>query len=318
MTGGTSTLTPQDGPVVETAQRRTLMPLIQRYLRERQARGQYNAKSVSAVGPRLRTLADSFGARPIEKLSQRAIERWLESQAHLSPNSRSSYFASVRTFTRWLKANGIVATDPSVGVDKVRRTRAVPRAQSPAGVRSILDACSDERDRAIVWLMVGLGLRSIEVSRLRWEHYDTHHRTILVTGKGGHERWLPVTAEVRQALDAVRGRGWTGPIICSKLHPNEPVGTATIIKRVGQLMQDAGVKHAPYDGVSGHALRHTAASDVLDQCGDLRVVQEMLGHQHLTSTAIYLRRARIGEMREAMEGRAYTATEDPGEPPSAS
>jgi site-specific recombinase XerD len=57
--------------------------------------------------------------------------------------------------------------------------------------------------------------------------------------------------------------------------------------------------------VSAHALRHTAASDVLDRCKDLRIVQQMLGHQHLATTAIYLRRASLVDMRTAMEGRRY-------------
>ena len=70
-------------------------------------------------------------------------------------------------------------------------------------------------------------------------------------------------------------------------------------------MRRAGVKRGNYDGVSGHALRHTAASDVLDRCGDLRQVQQMLGHSSLATTAIYLRRADAGQIRAAMEGRDY-------------
>ena len=70
-------------------------------------------------------------------------------------------------------------------------------------------------------------------------------------------------------------------------------------------MSDAGIKHRRRDGVSAHALRHTAASDVLDECGDLRVVQAMIGHIHLATTAVYLRRADLAQMREAMAGRDY-------------
>jgi site-specific recombinase XerD len=73
----------------------------------------------------------------------------------------------------------------------------------------------------------------------------------------------------------------------------------------GRILRDAGVKHAPYDGVSGHALRHTAASDVLDGGASLPCVQEMLGHVALSSTSIYLRRATVTQMRQAMEGRSY-------------
>jgi site-specific recombinase XerD len=70
-------------------------------------------------------------------------------------------------------------------------------------------------------------------------------------------------------------------------------------------MARAGVKRHAYDGVSGHALRHTAASDVLDECKDLRAVQQMLGHAQLSTTAIYLRRVSAESLRTAMGGRTY-------------
>lgn len=74
---------------------------------------------------------------------------------------------------------------------------------------------------------------------------------------------------------------------------------------VSEWMRAAGVKRRSRDGRSAHSFRHTAASDVLDKCPDLRVVQQMLGHAHLTTTTIYLRRASMGQLREAMAGRRY-------------
>ena len=70
-------------------------------------------------------------------------------------------------------------------------------------------------------------------------------------------------------------------------------------------MSTAGIKRGAGDGVSAHALRHTAASDVLDRCHDVRTVQAMLGHVSIATTQIYLRRADLSRMREAMAGRDY-------------
>ena len=285
----------------------TLGPLIIRYMNARRARGTYSPKSVRVVQPRLRGFSDHFGRRPIDKLTRTAVESWLESLAHLAPNSRAAYLASVRQFTVWLAMEGIVRVDPCVGIDKIRRARAVPRAQSHDAITATFRACRDDRDRAIIWLMVGLGLRRVEVSRLMWEHYDERARTILVKGKGNHERLLPVSDEVAHALELVRTRGNTGPIIHATCDTASPLQPDTIGRIAGRILRDAGLKRAPYDGVSGHALRHSAASDVLDRCGDLRVVQAMLGHEHLTSTAIYLRRAQVSELRPAMEGRRYAS-----------
>lgn len=283
----------------------TLTPHIRSYLRARHLRGEYNAKSLRVVGPRLRTLAESFGNRPLNQLTRRAIEAWLESLHGLAPNSRAAYLASVRQFTRWLVLEGVIASDPCVDVAKVKRARSVPRALPVAAVAASLRACRDERDRLIVWLMVGLGLRRCEVAWARWEHYDELGRTLRVKGKAGHERILPVPVRVAAALSAVRTRGNTGPIVTSHLVAGRAIQPETVGQIAGRILRECGAKVAPYDGVSGHAYRHTCASDVLDGGASLPVLQEMLGHVDLSSSSIYLRRATVQQLRTAMEGRDY-------------
>jgi site-specific recombinase XerD len=120
---------------------------------------------------------------------------------------------------------------------------------------------------------------------------------------------LPVTTALARVLDdwsAVAGVG-AGPLVRQERRRNERLSAETISTYVSRWMRTAGLKRSRWDGRSAHALRHTAASDVLDACHDLRVVQAMLGHEHLSSTSIYLRRASLGQMREAMEGRGYLA-----------
>ena len=280
--------------------------LVTKYMRQRHHQGRYNEGSVRVVEPRLRSFAESFGRRPLHHLTRRAVERWLESLRHLSPNSRAAYFSSLRQFTRWLVEEGHLDHDPCTRIPTIKRPHHVPRAQTPEAVARVLAACRTDRDRAIVWLMVGMGLRRGEVAALRWEDYDPSGRVMLVRGKGDRERELPVPTEVARIL--TRLNGGAGAIIRSHKDRFRGVQPGTIGKRVTQLMRDAGIKRAAYDGVSAHALRHTAASDVLDACDDLRVVQEMLGHQNLATTAIYLRRAGVKKMRAAMEGRDYGAS----------
>lgn len=202
------------------------------------------------------------------------------------------------------------------GVRGPRSARRVSRALPAAAVARLFAALPDPRAGAVVSLMVHMALRRCEVARLEMRHWDPVAGTLLVTGKGSHERCLPVPAHTREALQAlVAERGAReGPMIQCQAMGKEgrPVTAATIGRWVKGWLEEAGVKHRPGDGVSGHALRHTAASDVLDQCGDVRLVQTMLGHSQLATTTIYLRRADLGKLRAAMEGRDYRETEPAG------
>lgn len=283
----------------------TLTPHITTYMGGRRATGTYGPKSQRVVQPRLRSLSDHFGRRPIHHLTRRAIEAWLGDLDHLAPNSRAAYLASVRGFCAWLHLEGHLGSDPCDGIPRPTRTRPIPRAIDRTHVRAILDACATDRDQLIVWLMVSLGLRRMEVAGLRWEDID--HRSGLLTvrtAKGGRQRILPIPPELATVL-ATTARRTHGPVVTSTRDPHAPISAERVGQIVSRLMATAGIKAAPYDGVSGHALRHTAASDILDQCGDLRVVQDVLGHAQLATTAIYLRRTSASAMLGAISGRDY-------------
>jgi integrase/recombinase XerD len=132
-------------------------------------------------------------------------------------------------------------------------------------------------------------------------------RTLLVKGKGAHERVLPVPAPAAAAIGDYRDSvGWrAGPLVCDLHSGRRSISAPAVARIIGDLMRRTGVKVAAGDGVTAHALRHTAASDVLDRCGNVRTVQRMLGHASLATTQIYLRRASLGQLREAMDGRDY-------------
>lgn len=153
-----------------------------------------------------------------------------------------------------------------------------------------------------------MGLRACEVARLSVGDYDRRTRSILVRGKGGHERILPVITEVAAALDSYLAETGckAGPLIRSEIRPWAGVEARTLSSYMRRWMYEAGIKQRAYDGKSGHALRRTAASDTLDVCGDITIVQEMLGHSDMRVTMRhYLRRKNLEQLRAAMEGRDY-------------
>lgn len=278
------------------------------YITERRRRGEISRRSAKNHRYVLDGLDRSFGSRPMTHLTRRSIDRWMETIGHLAPTTRRNHLNTVRGFCRWLVMCGLIDRDPTEGVARIPQPRSVPRAMTEADVATLWLHLPDRRARAIVALMVGCGLRCVEVARLTVDDYDPDGQTLRVVGKGMHERELPVPAEVGTEVDAyLRSIGgvMSGPLVRSTRSPARGLSAQTISTYLSRWMEGAGLKVGRWDGRSAHALRHTAASDVLERCHDLRVVQEMLGHQHLSSTSIYLRRAGMARLRDAMEGRHY-------------
>lgn len=280
-----------------------------RYVEERLSRAEIGHNTARSQRSHLRGLTASFGSRLMSDFDRTAIERWQTTIARLSPASRRLQLSTVRSFCRWLVEHHLLAVDPTVALPRVRQPRSVPRALSKASVAKILIAAPDGRARAILWLMLGCGLRCCEVAALEVADYDPDQRTVTIVGKGGHQRILPVPDDTARAVDQYLTEVGTiyGPLIRSHRRGETGAGLApgAVSKLVSNWMADAGVKVRNRDGISAHSIRHTAASDVLEACGDVRLVQEMLGHTSLATTTVYLRRAELGRLRAAMGGRDY-------------
>lgn len=287
----------------------TLTPYLHQYVRGRKARGEITATTARDYLWTLSGLAESYGQRPLRMFGPAAVDRWLEQIGHLAAATRREYLSRARMFTRWLVDTGKVRADPTSHVPPVRQARHAPRTLTAEQVGDLLRALTpNRRGAAVVWLMVGCGLRCCEVARLHVEDYDPRGLTVTVTGKANHERTIPVPVEAAAAVDRYLDHvGVTaGPLIRSELVPSRGLSAKTLSTYMRGWMLAAGVKRGAYDGRSAHALRRTAASDVADRGADVRVVQEMLGHQRVETTVKhYYRRVTVQQMRDAMSGRSY-------------
>ena len=286
----------------------TLAPLVRQYLRGRVARGEITRQTGVDLSYCLAGLVESFGSRPMGQFGPKAIDRWLETIGTLAPATRREYLSRVRGFVRWLVAQDVIAADCTAHVPAIHQPRQVPQTLTADEVRRLLDACPDRRARAVVWLMVGCGCRCVEVSRLDVADYDPQALTILLVGKALHERVIPVPVATAMALDGYLdevGRP-CGPLV--RTVTGQRMAAKTLSGYMREWMRAAGVKSSALDGRSAHALRRTAGSDVMDACGDVRMVQEMLGHARIETTArSYLRPVSLCVLRSAMEGRDYGA-----------
>ncbi|MEA2702904.1 MAG: integrase/recombinase XerD [Actinomycetota bacterium] len=284
----------------ETATVHRLGDLTLRYVNERERRGEIRGETVRTYRLTLGTFVKVVGwdLAP-SRLRQSHVERWQERKP-LSIATKRSQLSIVRTFCRWLVRRGFAQRDATLDLASPRQPRYVPRGIDREAVGDALAGCPDVRAELIVSLEVQEGLRACEVCNLELGDIDTELRVMMVRGKGGHERILPITRETWAVMERYRQEhpAAAGPLVRSYLNPTKGLSAHYVSRLVSGWMHGAGV------GASGHALRHTAATDMLRSGAHVRDVQNALGHTSLATTQRYMPWL-VGDLREAMEGRTY-------------
>ena len=211
-----------------------------------------------------------------------------EHRGGAAPASLHALLAAARSLFRYLVREGDLNHDPAAGVRAPRLQRKLPQVldvdEAAALVEIPVDGAAARRDRAILELLYSSGLRVAELVALRWGDLDLADGSVRVTGKGGKARDVPVGSRAREALAALRGEdapdGDT-PVFRGRL--GGPISAAAVRRRLKMWARAQGVDKRVYP----HLLRHSCASNVLESSGDLRAVQELLGHADIGTTQIY-------------------------------
>ncbi len=239
---------------------------------------------------------------PVGSIAPSDIEAHLDelSGSGLARSSVARASAVVRTFHRFLAAEEESGVDPAARVDPPKRGRGVPKALSEEQVASLLGAVTGEdpvarRDRAMLELLYGCGLRASELVGLRVGDVDLDRRLLRALGKGSKERVVPIgrlAAEAAAAWLAPGGRDrfvprrWRSRDDADAVFLNQRGGRLTrqgvwlVLQRRARLVGLADVVHP-------HVLRHSCATHMLEHGADLRAVQEMLGHASISTTQTY-------------------------------
>jgi site-specific recombinase XerC len=251
------------------------------YVEDRRARGEIGARTARQLGWRLGGLAKTCPHLDVGRLDREHIRVWQATIGGQRPASRRAMLSTVRVFCRWAEEWDLLQGDPCRSAGRVREPRLEPRALSSAQMARLRLVLPDLEARVIVELMAWQGLRCVEVSRLRVEDWDQRAGRIVVRGKGDDERPVAVGDRVARLLAQHVGSRQSGPVIGWQ--------PSRLSRRVGGWMMAAGLKGGPYDGMSAHALRHTAASDLYDACRNPKAVQAFLGHRNVATTDRYLR-----------------------------
>jgi len=288
----------------------SLLKLSYRYVAQRKARGEVNERTAEQLEGRLRSFALLVDTRP-ERVRRRHVERWMEVPG-LSPAYRRARLSALRGFCQWCVQNGHMPKDPTLGVKLPTVPQGLPRARPREDTRRVLEHCPDLRTRVCALLMVQEGLRRAEVANAQVADLCLRARTLGVRGKGGRglvTRTVPVSDETCRTITAYMAEvGMTaGHLIRSVKWPDRGVSAQRVGELVTAAMWDAGIKRANGDGVSPHALRHSAAHDMIDEGADVLEVQQMLGHRSIQNTMVYLRGHVSADLRRAAGGRTYLA-----------
>lgn len=231
----------------------------------------------------------------ISRLNASLLRQWVAtlSRDKLSATSIQRHLSSTRSLYKFLARSRSDLDDPTAGVKAPRTPRTLPKSLEPDQVNQLLNHPSETalmaRDLAIAELLYSAGLRLSELVGANLNDLDRNEKVITVIGKGQKTRVVPVGGPALTALAewmkyrpmGKEALGYDSPLFVTQR--GKRMSPRTVQDRLRQL----AIKHGMTQRVHPHVLRHAFASHLLESSGDLRAVQELLGHANIATTQIY-------------------------------
>src|SRR5215471_6087537 len=273
----------------ETASRNFL-----RVLRERNA----SPHTIKAYAGDLGNFSAYVGSRGWKAIDHVTIRGFLSHlyEKGLGKTSVARSLAAVRSLFRWLAQEGVVDQNPAKLVSTPRLPKKLPRVPTIEEVNSVLDgkmpevASFPERDRLLLELLYGCGIRNSELVGINLDDIRLSAEAILIRGKGKKERYVPFGESVRAALTVYLP--WRQQLLATQkrtttaLLVNQRGGRLTT-RSVGRIVKRIAVAKGLSPDVHPHTLRHAFGTHLLEEGADLRAIQELLGHERLATTQRY-------------------------------
>jgi integrase/recombinase XerC len=263
-------------------------------LRQRNA-SVHTIKAYSGDLDQFAAYAGSRGWREIDHVTIRGFLSRLYEKG-LGKTSVARSLAAVRSLYRWLAQEGMVEQNPAALVSTPKLPQKLPRVPTIEEMNGVLDgempeiASFPERDRLMLELLYGCGIRNSELVGINLDDIRLTAEAVLIRGKGKKERYVPfgdraraalkVYLPVRQQMLAERNKNSPSLLI------NRRGGRLTT-RSVGRIIKKIAVAKGPSPDVHPHTLRHAFGTHMLEEGADLRAIQEMLGHERLSTTQRY-------------------------------
>src|SRR5215831_11032264 len=214
----------------------------------------------------------------------------------LSKTSVGRSLAAVRSLYRYLAEEGMVEQNPAALVSSPKLPKKLPRVPTMEEMSSVLDgpmpevATFPERDRLMLELLYGCGIRNSELVGINLDHIHLKNEIILIRGKGGKERYVPFGDAAKSALGVylparqqiLAGHRKTTPALLINTR-----GGRLTTRSVGRIIKKVAVAKGLPPDVHPHTLRHAFGTHLLSEGADLRAIQELLGHERLSTTQKY-------------------------------
>jgi len=265
-----------------------------RALQERNA----SAHTIKAYRTDLAQFADYVGPQRWDDIDHVLIRGYLASlyERGLSKTSVARALAALRSLYKWLAQEGEVEQNPAALVATPKLPKKLPRVPTIEEVNSVLDSempeCSafEERDRLILELLYGCGIRNSELIGINLDDIRWSNELILVRGKGRKERYVPFGGSAKVALEAYlpqRQRVMGQTQRSDKALLINLRGARLTTRSVGRIVKRIAVARGLSPDVHPHTLRHAFGTHMLEEGADLRAIQEMLGHERLSTTQRY-------------------------------
>ena len=266
-------------------------PHIDRYLAHLERERHYSRHTLLAYGRDLASFRADAGIDDWQACRTHHVRDWLGRRARRghSPRSIQRALSALRAFLAWLEREGVLAANAAAGVRPPKSRRRLPGVLDTDQTARLLDFEADGaaalRDRAIVELFYGSGLRLSELTGLSVGDLDLAAGSVRVLGKGRKVRQVPLGRHCVRAVEAYfASRG--------AIHADAPAflgrgGRAISPRTVQKRLKQLAITQLGSDALHPHMLRHSFASHLLESSGDLRAVQELLGHSDIATTQIY-------------------------------
>ncbi len=281
---------------------------IEAYLRELREVRLVSEHTLAAYRRDLRSWLEHVGERRPDEVGREDVQDWLVAghAAGLSAATLARRLSTLNGFFHYCERDGLCRQSPCAGMRAPKRPKRLPRALPPEQTQALLQeggSAQEARDLALLAVMYGCGLRVSETVALNVQDIDWGSGEIRVLGKGRKERVVPLPAAAARMLrDYLEQRGFAGegPVFLNRR------GGRLSVRSVQRMLKKRALSTGADVSITPHQLRHSYATHLLAGGGDLRAIQELLGHASLATTERYthLEIGRLAEIYDQAHPRA--------------